>query len=141
MQSDDLLYGTTAILTSSITILKPKRKYPLRKVSASKSSIQLTSLQKEVLIGTLLGDAHLERVKHSHNVRLRFDQTFPGHASYLMLFYGIFHNLTSKIPQVHIRKPDKRTGNVYYSLAFKTVTLPCLNALHTIFYQNGTNRA
>jgi hypothetical protein len=44
------------------------------------------------------------------------------------MLYGLFYNLTSSEPKVHIRSPDKRTGNVYSSLAFKTVTLPYLNA-------------
>ena len=43
------------------------------------NSIALTTYQKEVLIGTLLGDAHLERNKLSHNARLRFDHTYPEH--------------------------------------------------------------
>ena len=42
-----------------------------------KKEIKLTDLQKQILVGVMLGDAHLERVKVSHNARLRFDQTFP----------------------------------------------------------------
>lgn len=96
-------------------------------MSDAKQAAQLTPLQQDGLVGTMLGDASIERAKPTHNGRLRFDQTFPMHASYLMLLYGIFYDLTSKGPSVHIRKPDKRTGNVYSSLAFKTMTLPCLN--------------
>jgi hypothetical protein len=103
-------------------------------VSDAKLAARLTPLQQDVLVGCMLGDAYIERAKSTHNARLRFDQTFPMHASYLMLLYGIFYDLTSKGPSLHIRKPDKRTGNVYSSLAFKTVTLPCLNIWHSLFY-------
>jgi hypothetical protein len=41
------------------------------------NSIVLTSLQKDVLVGTLLGDACMERDKPTHNYRVRYDQTYP----------------------------------------------------------------
>lgn len=118
-------------------VIKPKRKYPQRKVSAAKQGVKLTPLQQEVLVGTMLGDAMIERAKSTHNGRLRFDQTFPAHASYLMMLYGIFYDLTSSGPSLSVRSPDKRTGNVYSSLAFKTMTLPCLNDWHSLFYSSG----
>lgn len=89
---------------------------PLRKVSAAKQAVKLTPFQAEVLVGSLLGDACLERSKPSHNARLRLEQTFPTHASYLTMIYGIFYSLTSSGPSVLIRSPDKRTGKVYRSL-------------------------
>lgn len=48
------------------------------------NSIVLTSLQKNVLVGTILGDASMERVKPTHNTRVRYDQTYPAHNSYLL---------------------------------------------------------
>lgn len=57
-------------------------------------SIPLTGMQKEVLVGTLLGDASLERAKPTHNTRVRFDQSYPEHESYLQSIYTIFQNLT-----------------------------------------------
>lgn len=136
------LLGISTWSQGSNIVIKPKRKYKLRKVSSEKHSKKLTALQTDVLVGTLLGDATLERRKPSHNAlpfrALRFDQTFPNHASYLMMLYGVFHNLTSSGPSVLLRKPDKAlkgsTGKSYASLAFKTVTLPCLNEWHSLFY-------
>jgi hypothetical protein len=49
------------------SVVVAKRKYPLCMVSASKMGITLTSIQEEILVGTLLGDSHLERAKPSHN--------------------------------------------------------------------------
>jgi hypothetical protein len=38
-----------------------------RAVSAEKQAKQLTDEQKEILVGTMLGDAYLERAKPTHN--------------------------------------------------------------------------
>lgn len=130
----DLEYGSLAMLTIAV---KPKRKYPVRRVSAAKLAVELTPIQSEVLVGTLLGDLSLERVKVSHNARFRFEQTFPGHVSYMMLLYGLFYNLTLGSPSLLFRKPDVRTGKVYVSTYFRSVTLPCLNSFHELFYPNG----
>lgn len=103
------------------------------------SSIVLSPYQKEVLIGTMLGDASLERQKPTHNARLRFDQTYPSHEGYINLLYSIFSDLTGPkgSPSIHVRKPDKRTEKVYSTIAFKTRRLPCLTPYHDLFYLNG----
>lgn len=102
-------------------------------------SIPLTGIQKEVLVGTLLGDASLERAKPTHNTR--FDQSYPEHESYLQSIYTIFQNLTGPkgTPKIHSRKADKRTGKVYSSIAFKTRALDSLNYYYDIFYMFDTN--
>ena len=43
--------------------------------------IVLTSLLKDVLVGTILGEASMERVKPTQNTRVRYDQTYPAHNS------------------------------------------------------------
>lgn len=107
-------------------------------------SIPLTGMQKEILVGTLLGDASLERAKPTHNTRVRFDQSYPEHESYLQSIYTIFQNLTGPkgTPKIHSRKADTayaRTGKVYSSIAFKTRALDSLNYYHDIFYMFNTN--
>ena len=79
---------------------------------------------KEVVIGTLLGDSSIERTKPNHNSRIRFDQSFPEHATYFIYLFGVFNNLCKKGPKVFIRKPDIRTGKVYSHISFKTLNLP-----------------
>lgn len=101
----------------------------------------LTIIQKDVVVGTLLGDSSLERNKPTHNTRLRFDQSYPEHASYLQSIYAIFKHFTGPIgaPKIHIRKPDKRTGKVYTSIAFKTRALECFNPFYDLFYKYDNN--
>jgi hypothetical protein len=112
-------------------------KYKVRKTNLDKLNIQLTAVQKEIIIGTLLGDSSIERAKLSHNGRLRFDQTFPSHGPYLMTLFSHFYNLSGKGPRVIFRKADKRTGKFYYQMQFKTLNYPCFNYYHDLFYKEG----
>jgi LAGLIDADG DNA endonuclease family len=61
---------------------------------AQVNSIVLTSLQKDVFVGTLLGVSSMERDKPTHQSRVRYDQTYPGHKEYLLFLYDIFKDLT-----------------------------------------------
>lgn len=107
------------------------------------SSVLLTCLQKDIIVGTLLGDSSLERDKPTHNTRIRFDQSYPNHKSYLESLYVIFANLCGTPPRVHTRKPDKRTGKIYQTIAFKTLRHIPLNYYYDLFYiydNNGKRR-
>lgn len=42
-----------------------------------KKCYSLTTYQKEALIGLILGDGYLERVKAIHNTRLCIEQSYP----------------------------------------------------------------
>jgi len=105
-----------------------------RRVNSIKSAVQLTQVQKDVLVGTMLGDASMERVKENHNPRVKFEQTFPGHASYLTTIYIILRNLVGKYPTVHTRLPDRRTGNSYSVIRFSTLAFPCFTHYYDLFY-------
>lgn len=109
-----------------------------RATSPDKLFVKLTQVQKDILVGTILGDASIERNKPTHNTRVRFEQTFPAHAYYLTTIYIHFLNLTGKHPIVTSKKADKRTGNVYSTISFKTVAFPCLNMFQDMFYKDGT---
>jgi hypothetical protein len=102
-----------------------------------KSKVNLNDIQKDILIGTILGDSSIEKRGRFQNARLRFDQTFPDHATYLMYIYSQFTNLAGKGPKVYIRKPDKRTNKIYSSMQFKTLAFPCLNYYYDLFYKEG----
>jgi ubiquinol-cytochrome c reductase cytochrome b subunit len=108
-----------------------------RAVSPEKQAMQLSDEQKEILVGTLLGDASIERSKPTHNGRLQFLQTFPAHAEYLTVLYVQFINLAKSAPKVVIRKADKRTGKVYSQIQWKSPTYTCFNMYHDMFYVNG----
>lgn len=93
-----------------------------------------TQEQKDVIAGTLLGDASLERTKPSHNPRIRFEQTYPDHESYLLSLNNIFKEFVGTSPRIHVRKPDKRTNKVYSTIAFKSLRVIELNYYYDLFY-------
>lgn len=47
-----------------------------------------------------------------------------------MFLYDIFSNLCSKAPRVTSRKPDKRTGKIYKTVAFKSLNIESAGALN-----------
>jgi len=110
----------------------------LRSIEKLVLEVELSSVQTEILIGTLLGDSRVERTKSSHNSRFIFEQTFPNHASYLTFLYSHFLNLVGSQPKVVIRKPDTRTGKVYSQMRFATLAFPCFNVFHDMFYEGNT---
>jgi hypothetical protein len=129
-------------------ITKDKEKESLAKISNLNKNAQpikrtksnhpllLTDYLKEALIGLTLGDLSLEKSSKNSNVRLRFDQSIV-HSSYLNFLYDKFKEYTLTPPKFTISKPDKRTGQIYYSLIFKTRLLPCFNYLWDLFYKEG----
>lgn len=102
------------------------------------SNIELNQEQKDIVIGSMLGDGYMERIKQTHNPRLKFDQTFPQHAAYLTRIFFFFRNITNiKRPSISTRKEDKRTGKKYTTIRFATRNLPCLIPFYDLFYVNG----
>jgi len=97
----------------------------------------LTTEQKDVLVGLLLADGFLEKRRANHNTRLRVDHTYPAQEAYVKYLYKLFKSMCGKQPVIYIRKPDKRTGKIYSSIAFKTYNLSCLNEYYVLFYKNS----
>ncbi|MEA3463664.1 MAG: LAGLIDADG endonuclease [Patescibacteria group bacterium] len=94
--------------------------------------MQLSSKQKNILIGTLLGDAHLE--KNGHNVRLRIDHT-EKQKEYLKWKYLEFSNFTLSSPRL-IRTIDRRTNTLYKRWHFSTNSIDLFNPYRKLFYKN-----
>jgi len=109
----------------------------LKYTKAYKESMTLSDFLKEALIGLLLGDAHAQRSKPNHNVRLVFDQSEAEHSEYLKYLFTLFEPYVGTPPKTTDRTPDKRTGKVYNSLYFKTLAFPCFNFLVDLFYPKG----
>jgi ubiquinol-cytochrome c reductase cytochrome b subunit len=128
----------TFIISVAVMAGKKGAKYKNpRATNPTKLNVTLTSVQQDIVVGTLLGNATMERAHENHNARLIMDQTFPTHAGYLTTLYVHLINLVKTCPRVIIRKPDIRIGNTYSSMVFKTMALPCLTVFHKLFYVNG----
>jgi hypothetical protein len=80
---------------------------------------------KEIPIGVLLGDLHCQRRSPTGNTRLLFEQG-EIHKEYLLHTFDHFQSYCG-VPPRFSRRLDKRTGKVYYSGRFSTLSLPLFN--------------
>jgi len=55
----------------------------------------------------------MERVKPTHNPRVRLDQTYPNHEEFLLSLYENFKELIGTPPKILERKPYKRYNKKY----------------------------
>lgn len=107
----------------------------LKYLKAYKKDKKLSRELKEILIGLCLGDLHISKEKPSYNARLSFDQSSSQHSDYLLHLFDLFEPFWGTNPILTNRKPDKRTGLVYNSLRFKTLSFSVFNEFHNLFYK------
>lgn len=106
----------------------------------SNRKYELSTEQKEALVGLMLGDGYLERSRPTHNTRLAIDQAYPEKEEYVNSLFELFKPMVSpnlERPNVSPLKPHKKTGKVYYSIRFRTLVHPCLNKYHDLFYKEN----
>ena len=90
---------------------------------------------KDVLIGILLGDAHIAKRSSTGNSRLIYAQTAILHKAYFDYVYSFFtiFCVNEYKPQSKIVR-DKRTNKIYSAISFTTMQLPCFNVFKELFY-------
>lgn len=98
----------------------------------------LSQEQKESLIGILLADGILVKAKPKHNTRLRIDHTYPSQEAYVISIYTLFKSMVNMVPTILERKADIRTGKIYKSIYFWTLSFPCFNPYYDFFYNGKT---
>ena len=98
-----------------------------------RNQVKLTKIQKEVIVGTILGDSTI-RFVHSKmkNCNLTFASSLKFE-DYFFLKYYIFKNIMSSFG-VYNCKSQFVQGN---KLVATGKALKCLNKYRNIFYQNG----
>ena len=99
------------------------------------SAEKLSTLQQEVVIGTLLGDGRLECRSQHGGARLRVHHADSQH-EFLMWKYDIFRDLVTREPW-KVSWRGTTTGNLYTSWFFHTKTLSDLRPIHQMFYPAG----
>lgn len=90
---------------------------------------------KEILIGILLGDAHIVKRSLTGNSRLVYSQTAIKHKEYFNYVLSFFlpFCVTNYKPQYRLIL-DKKTQSTYHALSFTTMQLPCYNEYRELFY-------
>ena len=96
-------------------------------------SIKLTDEQREILVGTLLGDGHLETQNKGRTFRLKVEHSI-SQKDYTDWLYEKFKNLVLTKPQV---KEQKINGKLYQKYWFSTVSNGAVRFYAQQFYQNG----
>jgi hypothetical protein len=118
-------------LRSYSSINKLSKKY--------KEECELTSEQKEVLVGVILGDGCLEKLNDRSNTRLRVENVYPEQELFIIKLREIFDSIVNMPPKV-LTRTDKRSSKITQSIYFWTLSLPCLNYYHSLFYNNKIKR-
>lgn len=108
---------------------------PLQGEKKERAKITIPEETKEVLVGTLLGDAHIVRRSSTSNSRLVFAQSAVVHKEYFNHVLNIFlpFCVDNYTPQSGLNR-DKRTNKSYSSISFTTMQLPCFNEYREMFY-------
>lgn len=118
--------------TSSVGLIKKNIKYS----AIYKKEYILTDIQKEALIGIILGDGFIERSKSTHNARIRIEQSYPEKSEYLKSLHELLEPLTAMEPTL-LTRTNKKRGVITQSLYFRTLAMPCLNYYYELFYKNN----
>ena len=92
----------------------------------------LTKTQKLILIGTMLGDGHLEQ--NGKGVRLKVDHGM-AQKDYVLWKYKIFQNLVPSKPRV-ITSFHKKENKEYRRLHFSTYSNGAFQKWRDLFYKN-----
>lgn len=104
--------------------------------SSDRALISMPDEIKEILIGILLGDAHISRRSSNANSRLIYTQTAVLHKAYFDYVFSFFLPFCVKdyIPQSKVVR-DNRTKKIYSAISFTTMQLPCFNEFKEMFYE------
>jgi LAGLIDADG DNA endonuclease family len=125
----------------SSKILLRSTKGITRLSSAERATIKLPDETKEVLVGILLGDAHIVRRSPTGNSRLVYSQTAIKHKNYFDYVFSFFNSYCANdyIPQSRLIV-DNSTKKTYSAISFTTMQLPCFNEYRELFYNSDKKK-
>jgi hypothetical protein len=101
-----------------------------------KTTLTLSETQCEVLIGTLLGDGHLELRRREASLKI---EQSAAQEAYVQWKYEVFSEWVRKPPKLKVVF-DKRTQRVYRKWWFNTLSHQELTEYHRAFYDSRRKR-
>jgi len=85
-----------------------------RAISATKDTLYLTKRQREILVGLLLGDGHLETQNNGRTYRLKVEHAI-GQKDYVDWLYNEFKEWVHTVPHVKEKYGRRYVGFTTYS--------------------------
>ena len=104
-----------------------------KQIEEYKKTLKLTKKQKEILVGLILGDGHLETLNGGRTYRLKVEHSLKQR-EYLDWLYLNFKEWINKTPEVRIRTS---LGKIVETYGFTTYTSGILRFYAKQFYPNG----
>ena len=102
-----------------------------RAIEAYKTTLRLTDVQREIVVGVLLGDAHLETQNGGRSYRLKVEQGHR-HAEYVSHLYSELREWVLTPPRP---KMGKTKGVTTLNLSFQTVSHEEFASYGSLFYR------
>ena len=104
-----------------------------KQIEEYKKTLKLTKKQKEILVGLILGDGHLETLNGGRTYRLKVEHS-PKQKEYLYWLCENFRDWIHKTPEVRERTS---LGKIIETYGFTTYTSGILKLYAEQFYING----
>jgi len=98
-----------------------------------KQSLRISKNQKEILVGSLLGDAHLETANCGRTYRLKVEHA-KSQEEYVDWLYSQFEQWVGTKPQ---EKLKQRNGKISKNVWFQTYSHPAFRYYAQQFYRDG----
>jgi len=103
------------------------------KIKEIKKKLKLNKKQKEIIMGSLLGDGHLETQNYGKTYRLKIEQSF-SHKDYVDWLYSNLKDLILTPPK---KKIKESFGKRIVNYSFSTLSLVNFRFFACQFYKNN----
>ncbi len=103
-----------------------------KEIENHKKRLKLTSRQREIIVGKLLGDGHLESMNSGRTYRLKIEHSF-GQKEYVDWFYSEFKEWILSKPK---KKGQVVGGKLYYKYWVNTLSSGSFRFYAQQFYKN-----
>ena len=107
-----------------------------REIEDYKEKLKLTNLQREILVGLMLGDGHLETQNKGRTYRLKVEYSIKNR-EYCQHVYETFRDWVLTPPR---EKSINSRGHLSSNIAFSTVSHGAFRFYAQQFYQDGKKK-
>lgn len=107
------------------------KSYSTRLTKEERNSFIIPCELHDVLIGTCLGDLHISR--RNINSYLHFHQGLIN-KEYLYHLFELFSKYSNYEAPIHKEYLNNKSNKIFNSIFFNTLSLPCFNYYHELFY-------